>query len=136
MRFFIAAYLAALTISTTSVSALQNILIGTIEGCSSNKYGPDWYVWFADSPTCTTGVDLGPTSSMGGGLCGRDVTILGHSGIMFTGCSSKTGPPSGVSDNGGPALMCHPVSVANQKCPSPCGYSYPEVTVTTSYRCS
>jgi hypothetical protein len=133
---FITASLAALAIGATSVSALQNVYIGTIEGCSSNKYGPDWYVWFTDGPACTTGSDLGPTSNMGGGLCGRDVTILGHSGITFTGCPSKTGAPTGVSDGGAPALTCHPVSIPNQRCPSPCGYPYPDVTVTTAYQCS
>jgi len=38
---FITASLAALAIDATSVSALQNNYIGTIEGCSSNKYVPN-----------------------------------------------------------------------------------------------
>ena len=41
-----------------------------------------------------------------------EITILGHTGIKFTGGSegpySKAGPspPTGVSDNGAPALVC------------------------------
>ncbi|KAN0071601.1 hypothetical protein V8E54_010197 [Elaphomyces granulatus] len=137
-----ATLLAALAVGTTTVSALQNIYIGTIGGCGSNKYGPDWWVWFIDGPACTTGTDVGPTQYFGNELCGKNVTILGHQFITFTGCPPPPyggyipGPPTGVSDDGAPALTCSPVTLPNQDCPSPCGSSYPDVTVTTNYWCS
>jgi len=129
--------LAALAVGITAVSALQIIYVGTIGGCGSNKYGPDWYVWFIDGPACTTGTDAGPTQYFGNELCSKNITILGHEHITFTGCTypyGLQGPPTGVSDNGAPALRCHAVHLPNQQCPSPCGGSA-TVTVTTNLQC-
>jgi hypothetical protein len=136
-----ATLLGTLVVGTATVSALQNIFIGTIGGCGTNKYGPDWWVWFRDAPACTTGTDVGPTQYFGNGLCGKNVTILGHEFITFTGCAIPPygpipGPPTGVSDNGIPALTCKPVRLPSQNCPSPCGRPNPDVTVTTNYLCS
>lgn len=122
---------AAFSMMATTVHSLQNIHIGTIQTCGgSNKSGPeDWYVWFSDSPACTSGTDLGPSTDS---LCEKTATVLGHTGITFTGCG-QAGAPTGISDNGAPALTCVPEStVPEQKCPSPCG----DVVVTTSYTCS
>ncbi|KAN0071597.1 hypothetical protein V8E54_010193 [Elaphomyces granulatus] len=133
-----ATLLAALAVGTTTVSALQAIYIGSIDGCGSDKYGPDWWVRFKDGPACATGIDVGPTSD---GLCGKNITVLGHQFIMFTGCStpygiSTPGPPTGVSDDGVPALSCSPITMPDQGCPSPCGSPNPDVTVKTDYLCS
>src|ERR1700741_12948 len=68
-------FLTTLLIGATAVSAHENLYIGTIGGCGSNKYGPDWFVWPTDSPACTSGVDLGPTNYFGNSLCGRNVTL-------------------------------------------------------------
>src|SRR5467141_2431110 len=114
-----ATLLAALAVGTTTVSALQDIYIGTIGTCGTDKYGPDWFVRFKDGPACATGIDVGPT---GNGLCDKNVTILGHKFITFTGCppppygGSIPGPPTGVSDDGAPALTCSPVTLPNQNC--------------------
>ncbi|KAN0067950.1 hypothetical protein V8E54_013878 [Elaphomyces granulatus] len=120
-----ATLLGTLVVGTATVSALQNIFIGTIGGCGTNKYG----------------TDVGPTQYFGNGLCGKNVTILGHEFITFTGCAIPPygpipGPPTGVSDNGIPALTCKPVRLPSQNCPSPCGRPNPDVTVTTNYLCS
>ena len=137
MRFG-ATLFAALAVGTTAVTALQNIFIGTIGGCGSNKYGPDWYVWFIDGPACTTGTDAGPTQYFGDELCSKNITILGHEYITFTGCEypyGLEGPPTGVSDNGVPALTCEAFNLPNQQCPSPCNPSTQTVTVTTNLLC-
>jgi hypothetical protein len=115
MRYF-SALLAAATLSATSVSAIQNMLIGTITTASG---GLDNFVWFSDAAACATGVDLGPVSSS---LCAiPDVTVLGHSGITFTGCAPPSpysvGMPTGLSDGGVPSLTCAPT--ANREIP--CG---------------
>jgi hypothetical protein len=145
---FGATLLAALAVGTTAVTALQNIYIGTIGGCGETyEYGPDWYVWFIDGPACTTGTDAGPTQDYDvlgdGDLCGRNITILGHQYITFTGCpyypyggESPYGAPTGVSDNGAPALTCAAYSAPTQICPSPCGSDPTYVNVTTNYWCS
>jgi hypothetical protein len=144
MRFG-ATLLAALAVGTTAVTALQNIYIGTIGGCGQYMLGPDWYVWFIDGPACTTGTDAGAVQFFGytgGDLCGKNITILGHQYIMFTGCPPAAdggfpyGPPTGVSDNGVPALTCEAYYAPTQLCPSPCGSEPTYVNVTTNYWCS
>ena len=138
MRFG-ATLLAALAVATTAVTALQNIYIGTIGGCGTNKYGPDWYTWFIDGPACTEGTDAGPTQYFGNELCGKNITILGHQYITFTGCEPPyglEGPPTGVSDNGVPALTCKEYFQPDQQCPSPCGPEGATVTVTTNFWCA
>jgi len=140
MRFSAASVLV-LAVGATSVSALQNIYIGTRSVCS--KYTPDWYVWFIDGPACTTGTYVGPKNYFGNGLCGKDITILGHTGITFTGCSPPAppyglpGPPTGVSDGGNPALTCYPIdTVPDEICPTPCGPGWPDDDVKVLYQCS
>jgi hypothetical protein len=132
-------FLTALVIGATSVSALQHLYIGSIGGCGSNKYGPDWYVWPTNGPACTTGTDLGPTSYFGNSLCGRNITLSGSEDVItFTGCPppatiyDNPGAPTGVSDGCSQTLKCHPVSRPDQKCP--CGGV--EVTVKTLYKCN
>lgn len=49
-----------LAMGLTSVHGLESILIGSITGCDSNEYGPDYYVLFMSSPTCGEGTDFGP----------------------------------------------------------------------------
>lgn len=136
--------LLTLTIRATYVTALDCLYLGNITTCGTNKYGPDWLIWFTDSSPCTDGVDAGPTQNFGNGLCdeGDSFTVDGHSGITFTGCTPVAppyyvpGPPTGVSDNGVPALTCEPISLPDQQCPSPCGSPFPDVTLKTSYLCS
>jgi hypothetical protein len=137
---FRATLLAALAVGTTTVSALGNIYIGTITGCGSYKFGPDWWVWFVGDPVCTEGTNLGPTSFFGNGLCGKNVTIATHNNITFTGCPElpcgappHPGPPTGVSDSGELALKCCPVyNLPSQHCFSSCG----ERNITTYFQCS
>ena len=131
-------FLTTLLIGATAVSAHEHLYIGTIGGCGSNKYGPDWFVWPTDSPACTSGVDLGPTSYFGNGLCGRNVTISDGTVVTFTGCAPPSspggnpGPPTGASDGGCRPLHCRPVERPDQMCP--CGGV--EVTVKTKYKCN
>ena len=148
MRFG-ATLLTALVMGTTAVTALQNIYIGTIGACGTENHGPAWYVWFIDGPACTTGTSAGPFDffppSGPSDLCGQNITILGHEYITFTGCAPPTsifnqvyGPPTGVSDNGAPALTCEAYSLPDQQCPPPCSDEPPNayVIVTTNYLCS
>ncbi|KAE8384723.1 hypothetical protein BDV23DRAFT_191371 [Aspergillus alliaceus] len=121
-------------------SSIPNLFIGTIEGCGSNKYGPDWYVWPEDVSRCA-GTDLGPVNSyLEHGLCDKQTVIPGHGNISFTGCTARIppygqgGPPTGVSESGVPVLICTPASLPEADCPSPCNYG-PPVTVTTNYTC-
>jgi hypothetical protein len=125
MRF--ATSLLALGLAASSVSALQNIFVGTITTASG---GLDNFVWFTDGPACTTGADLGPVSTS---LCNDgSVTVLGHSGITFTGCAPASpytgGAPSGVSDSGVPSLTCSTIGSFEV----PCGG---DIVVTGTQRC-
>ena len=140
MRFSTSAALI-LGLAASSAYGIQNIFVGQRNGCGTDKYGPNWYVWFTDAPTCTSGTNAGPTKYFGNSLCSKDLTILGHTGVRFTGCKAPTpgtnepwGPPTGVSDGGNPALTCH-AQTADTKCPSACGSSNPDDTVKTLLRC-
>jgi len=135
MRFG-ATLLAALAVGTATVSALNDIYIGTVGGCGHYPYGPDWRVWFVGDEVCTQGTNVGPTSHFGNSLCGKNITIAGHQNIEFTGCPDlpcgNPGPPTGVFDHSGEQeLVCCPVyGYSNQQCP--CA---PPVPVTTNFLC-
>lgn len=136
--------LLALRMGVILVAALDSLYLGNITTCGTNKYGPDWFIWFTDSPPCASGVDAGPTRNFGNGLCdeGDSFTIEGHNDITFTGCTPKAppyyvpGPPTSALDHGVPALKCEPVSLPDQYCPSPCGSPFPDVLLKTAYLCS
>jgi hypothetical protein len=135
---------------TSSVSALQTIFIGHQTGsCSySNKYG-HFAIWFSDSDVCSsdtliTGYPGRPLDD-GGSLCLDEYTILGHTGITFTGCVqdfaagglASYGLPTGVSDGGNPALTCEVVTMPDVSCTDHCtdGSTFPAL-ITTYLYCS
>ncbi|KAE8355891.1 hypothetical protein BDV28DRAFT_145690 [Aspergillus coremiiformis] len=137
MRRHIVLIMAA---SLAVASTIPDLFIGTIEGCGSNKYGPDWYVWSEDMYRCA-GADLGPVNSyLEYGVCEKPITLPGYGNISFTGCTARippygqSGPPTGVSENGVPMLVCTPATLPGAECPSPCNYG-PPVIVTTNYTC-
>jgi hypothetical protein len=114
-------FILATIFSVSLVESLQNIYIGTINKVYQNPEQESYYVWFIDSPVCTSGTQLGEV--YGGpnpyGLCNISVTILGHTGITFTGCTKATsttiaGWPTGVSDGGNRALTCSFISLTNK----------------------
>ncbi|KAE8154558.1 hypothetical protein BDV25DRAFT_135728 [Aspergillus avenaceus] len=129
-----------LPVLAATLAAGRNLLIGTTEGCGSNKYGPDWYVWYDDMPNCA-GKDIGPVNSyLNYGICDRR-TMLNGTSVSFTGCTHRHepfgqgGPPTGALEDGGrTSLLCVPANFPPKKCPSPCRGN-PPVTVTTNYIC-
>ena len=96
---------ALLTLYLGSASAIQNIFLGAINPPGDEL---DYSIaWFTDGDPCEDGTVqgpgfLGPFPS----FCAGEWTILGHTGITFTGCNSGDHYPNGVSDGGAPALTC------------------------------
>ena len=91
-----------------AASALQTIYLGYIT--TNNRYG-SYIAWFSDSDPCD-GTSFGNIFNQFRD-CDRPITILGHEGITFTGCQTPAqtpgangGYPTGVSDDGAPALSC------------------------------
>lgn len=127
----------------TTATALQNIYIGVkYAPCGSGSIkGGQYDLWFIDSPVCTDGLVTG-YPRFATSLCTDTYTILGHTGITFTGCTPPSmgnpGLPTGVSDGGNPALECYAVEgeVEDQSCPSDCGYPDYPFTVHTLLQCS
>lgn len=74
----------------------------------------DAYIaWFSDSSdVCEQGTVFGDHSGGDFTYCDQDLTLLDHPNITFTGCdpSSLTSLPTGVSDEGNPALICAPAT--------------------------
>ncbi len=74
--------------------------------------------FFSDSNPCTDGnasFSYVTNAYCSGNFCNEPITILGHQNTVFTGCKSVNNTvtkeiPTGVSDNGAPALKCKPVS--------------------------
>ena len=125
-----------------SAVALQNVYIGVKqENCGSGSVkGGRYDLWFIDSDVCNDGVITG-YPRFATSLCADTYTILGHTGITFTGCSPPSmgnpGLPTGVSDDGNPALTCYPVTdVPAISCPNTCGYPDYPYTVNTLLQCS
>lgn len=73
--------------------------------------------WFSDAPVCKkeNRVDTGSRVYGPRGLCTQGpYTLQGHGGITFTGCGGANGDaPTGVRDNGVPALRCVPFVGSN-----------------------
>ena len=111
-------FLMSLLASVTT--ALQTIYLGTD---SASGISGAYIAWFSDSDPCNDGTRFGYLPR-GFNDCNEPLTILGHTNITFTGCntgihaSSYPTLPTGVSDNGAPALKC----VAAQNPPSAPGY--------------
>ncbi|CAF9936639.1 MAG: hypothetical protein ALECFALPRED_006908 [Alectoria fallacina] len=90
-------------------TALQTIYLATLASSGGNNY----LAFFSDSNPCTDGTRFGYLP-VGFDNCNQDITILGHENITFTGCKPYTGYPgtlpTGVADDGTPALKCKPAS--------------------------
>jgi hypothetical protein len=139
-------HLATLLLPTalllTSASAIQNIFIGIKQAsCGSGSIkGGQYDLWFTDSDVCSDGLVTG-YPRFATSLCEQEYTILGHTGITFTGCTQPSmgnlGLPTGVSDGGAPALTCAPVyGQPDISCPNTCGFPEYPYTVSTLMRCS
>ncbi|KAF6233250.1 hypothetical protein HO173_008539 [Letharia columbiana] len=94
---------------TPLTAALQTIYLAYLASSGS----PHFIAFFSDSNPCTDGTLFGYTPE-GFEDCNEDLTILGHQNITFTGCKPTTAfpfsLPTGVADNGAPALKCKPAS--------------------------
>jgi len=116
----------------TTVTSLQTIRIGVVgKSCGSASIkGGQFIFWFSDSNVCTDAVVTGAPSYFTS-LCGQEFTLLGHTGITFTGCTIQPYSiykPSGVSDGGNPALTCVDVDTSNEpltECENDCTPSSP-----------
>ena len=99
MRFTLPLALGALIPAAT---ALQTIYLGY---ATYGRYGP-YVAWFSDSDVCSDGTAFGSiVGSSFSDYCNKDITILGHTNITFTGCQGGN-YAGGVSDLGAPALTC------------------------------
>src|SRR5450432_996447 len=128
--------LSTLLVSTLSlastISALQTIYVGIKdEDCGSGSIkGGRYYIWFSDSDPCSSDALITGYPGYGTDLCEDTYTLLGHTGLTFTGCphpAYSTPWPTDVSDGGNPALVCEPVSVPDVQCPNDCGFQDPMV---------
>ncbi|KAF1808657.1 hypothetical protein P152DRAFT_462374 [Eremomyces bilateralis CBS 781.70] len=126
MHFSLLTTLTALVASTT---ALQTIYIGNKnENCGSGSVkGGRYDIWFSDSDVCQDGLIYG-YPRFNTWLCEGNYTLLGHEGISFTGCEPPDyigdySFPTGVSDDGVPALTCVPLGDDEELiyCPNTCG---------------
>jgi len=102
---FPSSLLSLLAFYVVTASAIQNIFLGQTNPPGDNL---DYSIaWFTDSDPCNDGTVQGP-GFVGPfpSFCAGTWTILGHTGITFTGCNSGDHYPSGVSDGGAPALTC------------------------------
>jgi hypothetical protein len=97
-------FFALLALSINTASAIQNIFLGATSPTGDLDYS---IAWFTDSNGCQDGTVQGP-GFLGPfpTFCAGTWTILGHTGITFTGCNSGDHYPNGVSDGGAPALTC------------------------------
>ena len=90
-------------------TSLQSIYLATLSTSAARSF----ITFFSDSNPCTDGTLFGFTPR-GFADCNEDLTILGHPNITFTGCKPAVGYssslPTGVADNGAPALKCKPQS--------------------------
>ena len=86
-------------------TALQSIYLGTLSTSAARSF----IAFFSDSNPCADGTLFGFTPR-GFADCDENLTILGHPNITFTGCKAVAGSPgtlpTGVADNGAPALKC------------------------------
>ncbi|PYI09154.1 hypothetical protein BO78DRAFT_395027 [Aspergillus sclerotiicarbonarius CBS 121057] len=138
----ILAVLGATIAATQAVEQTGTALhIGTIEGCGTNKRGPDWFAWFENQAPCS-GVDLGLVNSYADyGLCDVTAQIPDHPQVTFEGCAkrpntlSQAGPPTTAILQNGPVLSCRSVNEDDIACPSPCDPNA-MVTVTRNYTCT
>ena len=98
--------LRSLFLPIAAVTALQTIYLGT----TYTTYRGSYIAFFSDSDPCNDGTVFGSTPNFQD--CNKDLTILGHTNITFTGCTYDRAGflPTGVSDLGAPALTCKPVS--------------------------
>lgn len=101
-----------LLLATSSIplaASLQSICLGVL----GNSAARSFITFFSDSNPCTDGTLFGFTPR-GFADCNENLTILGHQNITFTGCKPLTGSPgslpTGIADNGAPALKCKPQS--------------------------
>ena len=88
-------------------TALQTMYFGFFGGAGAEFY----FTWFSDSDPClaTDGVILNYVEV--GFHCDEPFTMMGHENLTFTGCPADYPHyPTGVSDNGLPALTCEPAS--------------------------
>lgn len=118
---FTKALFAAVLVLAPVTTAIQNIVLATqYLSCSTNKYG-DYAMWFSDSPVCKEALTYQGNVVFGRTLCDRPpTTLLGHTGITFTGCGTTNGAwPTGVRDGGNPALTCrsYPPFTPSIDCP-------------------
>lgn len=116
--------LPLLSLLPLTTYALQTIYLGTRSVPGQQPGSPGRYIaWFSDSDPCNDGVKAGELP-FGFPDCYQPLTILGHTNITFTGCNtdnhSNSYPtlPTGVNDNGVPALQC----VVAENPPSAPGY--------------
>lgn len=77
-----------------------------------------YIAWFSDTNPCTAGVPFGNPWD-GFRDCNINLTILDHENITFTGCTVDDplfgSRPTGVADNGAPALECKLANSLNPK---------------------
>ena len=104
------------TIHPTSLSqALCSYFLFWKKNTDHNTHRPSQCIaFFSDSDPCNDGTTFGGPYC-DGSFCNEDITILGHPNITFTGCKAHKNLvteeiPSGVSDNGTPALKCKQAS--------------------------
>jgi len=136
MKFVTTSILLTSASIISSAAALQTIFLGTIT-LPEDKYSPEYYAWFSDAPVCDTGSFA--NNPYFGSPCDEPITILGHDGILFTGCPPATPGsnafrwPTGVSDGGNPALTCAPYTADDVDCTNPGAL---EQTVVTYIYCT
>ena len=109
MRFIIIPpLLLAASLLPRATRALESMYFGTLGGAGALFY----FTWFSDSDPCADGTVLVYYNV--GFHCNTlddPITVLGHENLTFTGCPAEWPHyPTGVSDNGVPALTCVPAS--------------------------
>ena len=87
-----------------AATALQTIYLATLS--YNGRYG-NYLAFFSDSDACNDGVAFGSINTFT--YCDVPLTLLGHENITFTGCPNPGNLPTGVADEGAPALTCQQV---------------------------
>ena len=95
----------------TSMVPLATALQSMYFGSFGEAGGYFYFTWFSDSDPCLTTDGVILDYILSGFHCDRPFTMMGHENLTFTGCAADyPNHPTGVSDNGAPALTCVPAS--------------------------